>query len=531
MHQAHQHQLPPASSSTVPPQKRSFISSAVLALSAVLGCSLLTLLPPFHAAQTIFATAFIPAVLVSAWYGGIGLGLLATALSSAFMVYFVLEPVHSFAIKASEDLARIVAFAVVGVSVSFVVAFQRRIRDASLENAERLRTTLESIGDAVIVTDNSGRITSMNAVAERLTGWLASETAGRPLRTVFHIIHESSRHDVLEPGNADRNPLMISVPDRSMLVSRDGKEYPIETSISLIKEASKVYGVVLVFRDVSAQRQHQREMEETARRLREIAGERQVLLNREQAARAQAEAANQMKDDFLAMVSHELRTPLTSIVGWAAVLRDKRAAPEALHMGLSSIERNAKLQIQLVEDLLDVTRIAAGSFRLERRPVDVNAAITTAINSLRVAADEKHIAVSFRAQPCPAMDLDPNRFQQVLWNLLSNAIKFTPSSGKIDVTTSMDGELLRVEVTDDGQGFSPDFQSRLFKRFQQEDRNTSRNGLGLGLSIVRQIVELHGGTIEGHSRGLNKGATFVVTLPVTADTAMPNDSLDNAQSA
>ena len=145
MHQAHQHQLPPASSSTVPPQKRSFISSAVLALSAVLGCSLLTLLPPFHAAQTIFATAFIPAVLVSAWYGGIGLGLLATALSSAFMVYFVLEPVHSFAIRASEDLARIVAFAVVGVSVSFVVAFQRRIRDASLENAERLRTTLERL--------------------------------------------------------------------------------------------------------------------------------------------------------------------------------------------------------------------------------------------------------------------------------------------------------------------------------------------------------------------------------------------------
>ena len=272
-------------------------------------------------------------------------------------------------------------------------------------------------------------------------------------------------------------------------------------------------------------------MEETARRLREIAGERQVLLNREQAARAQAEAANQLKDDFLAMASHELRTPLTSIVGWAAVLRDKRAAPETLHMGLSSIERNAKLQIQLVEDLLDVTRIAAGSFRLERRPVDVNAAITIAINSLRVAADEKHIAVSLRAQPCPAMNLDPNRFQQVLWNLLSNAIKFTPSSGKIDVTTSIDGELLRLEVTDDGQGFSPDFQSRLFKRFQQEDRNTSRNGLGLGLSIVRQIVELHGGTIEGHSRGLNKGATFVVTLPVTADTAMPNDSLDNAQSA
>lgn len=186
----------------------------------------------------------------------------------------------------------------------------------------RPRLLLSDIASPVSCSTNNLRdgIYSMNAVAERLTGWRASETAGRPLRTVFHIVHESSRNDVLEPGNADRNQFMISVPDRSMLVSRDGKEYPIETSISLIKEASKVYGVVLVFRDVSAQRQHQREMEETARRLREIAGERQVLLNREQAARAQAEAANQMKDDFLAMVSHELRTPLTSIMGWVAIL-------------------------------------------------------------------------------------------------------------------------------------------------------------------------------------------------------------------
>src|SRR5215471_4536541 len=180
----------PGSKSMVQPHSRSLASSALLAVTAVLACSLLTSVTPLHATHSIFATAFIPAVLASAWYGGALFGLVATALSSAFMIYFVLAPIHSFAIHATEDFARICAFVVVGICISLGVTIQRRIRNAALENAERLHTTLESIGDAVTVTDINGSITMMNAVAERLTAWPASDAIGRPLRTVFHIIHE-----------------------------------------------------------------------------------------------------------------------------------------------------------------------------------------------------------------------------------------------------------------------------------------------------------------------------------------------------
>jgi PAS domain S-box-containing protein len=203
-------------------------------------------------------------------------GLAATALSSAFMIYFVLEPVQSFAINATEDFARICTFFIVGVCISFGIAFQRRIRDVAVGNAERLRTTLESIADAVTVADVNGNITMMNAVAGRLTGWPVSDAIGQPLQAVFQIIHERNRNDVLRVVNP--RDVSINVPYGSVLLSRDGSEHSIQASIAPIKDGSRTYGVVLVFRDVTAQRKHQRDMEQTARQLREIATERELLL-------------------------------------------------------------------------------------------------------------------------------------------------------------------------------------------------------------------------------------------------------------
>lgn len=515
-------------------QERSFLSPAVLALSAVIVCALLTLATPLHATHTIFATLFVPAVLASAWYGGMRWGILATVFSSAFMIYFVLEPVHSFRINETEDLARLAAFIFVGSSISFGVALQRRMRDTSLENAERLRTTLESIGDAVTVTDINGIITMMNVVAERLTGWPASDAIGRPLRAVLRVVDEQNRRDVFEEGadmGAGADTFVIRLPERSVLLSRTGSECPIEASVALIKETAKVLGTVVVFRDVSMQRRRQREIEENAYRLAEIAREREELLNREQAARNEAVAANQMKDEFLAMVSHELRTPLTSIIGWAGVIRAKRVAPEMLQSGLETIERNARLQLQLVEDLLDVSRIAAGTFRLEKRPVDVDGILTASIDALRVALDEKQIALNFNAEACPTMSLDPGRLQQVFCNLLSNAIKFTPEKGHVEINLKSDGQVVEIRVADDGQGFTPDFHSRLFHRFQQADRKAGKQGLGLGLAIARHIIEMHGGTISGQSRGPHKGATFIVRLPISADIVLPQQSVRAAKTA
>ncbi len=509
----------------------SILSSGVTAVCAVLVCALFTFATPLHATHTIFATLFIPAVLASAWYGGTRWGLIATGLSSTFMLYFVLEPVHSLKIDTAEDAARIVAFVFVGICISFGIAFERRIRDTSLENAERLRTTLESIGDAVMVTNANGAITMMNAVAERLTGWSASDAEEKHLREVFHVVDEQNQGNTLDNVHDVALPLVIRLPERSVLVSRGGSEHPIEANVALIRDASTVFGIVIVFRDVTAQRRYQRETEENARRLRELAQQRQQLLRQEQSARNEAVAANRMKDDFLAMVSHELRTPLTSIIGWAGIMRAKRVAPEMFSRGLETIERNAQVQLQLVEDLLDSSRITAGTFRIEKRPVEIDGIVTNAIDGLRVVLDKKHITLTFNAQRCPTMYLDPNRLQQVLWNLLSNAIKFTPPQGHIAVQIENDGQIVQIRVVDDGQGFDPDFESRLFHRFQQADRKAGKQGLGLGLAIARHIVEMHGGTIRGHSHGPNTGATFTVSLPIVADAESPNHAIRTGKTA
>jgi signal transduction histidine kinase len=310
---------------------------------------------------------------------------------------------------------------------------------------------------------------------------------------------------------------VIRLPERSFLVARDGSEHPIEANVALIKDAATVLGIVVVFRDVSAQRQRQREMEETARRLREIAEQREELLNQEQAARNAAVEANQMKDQFLATVSHELRTPLTSIIGWSSVARSQPAKLETLNKALATIDRNARLQLQLVEDLLDVSRMSAGTFRMERQPANIAGIITVAVESFRVALNEKQIALTLNAQPCPPLWVDPDRMQQVFSNLLSNSIKFAHLNGHIAVDLKTAGQTMEIRVTDDGQGFDPEFQSRMFQRFQQASRGRGKHGLGLGLAITRHIVEMHGGTITGCSGGVNKGATFIVNLPVHPD--------------
>jgi PAS domain S-box-containing protein len=495
------------------------ISPPVIAVTAVMTCAVLTVATPLHTSHTIFATLFIPAVLASAWYGGARWGLVSTLLSSAFLVYFLVEPTHSFKIYTAEDTARLCAFVFVGICISFGVAFERRIRDNSVENAERLRTTLESIGDAVTVTDVDGRITMMNAVAERLTGWSVLDAIGEDLFDVFHVVEEKERTEAFhEAKKGHAVPFVIRLPERSVLVARNGSERPIEANVALIKGSSKVLGVVLVFRDVTSQRQRQREAEATAQRLRELAEQRAKLLEQEQAARDAAVAANQMKDQFLAMVSHELRTPLTSIIGWADIAQS-RPASDTLNKALNTIERNARFQLQIVEDLLDVSRITAGAFRMERQPVNIAGVLTSVAETLRVALYDKQIALSLNIQPCPTLSVDPNRMQQVFSNLLSNAIKFTRPNGHIALDLKTDGRMLDIRVSDDGQGFAPEFQSRIFQRFQQAQRGAGKQGLGLGLAITRHIVEMHAGTITAHSAGVNKGATFIVNLPIQAEPA------------
>jgi signal transduction histidine kinase/DNA-binding response OmpR family regulator len=267
----------------------------------------------------------------------------------------------------------------------------------------------------------------------------------------------------------------------------------------------------------------------------EITGRKQVeeertrLLIREQSARAEAEQANRTKDEFLATLSHELRTPLSAILGWSHLVRTGKLDEPQMSRAFETIERNARSQSQLIDDLLDVSRIITGKLQIEPRPVDLCAVIEAAIEVVRPAFEAKEIQVETELDTSACLvPGDANRLQQIFWNLLSNAIKFTPAGGRVRVRTSQDDEQVRVSVSDSGIGITPEFLPYIFDRFRQADGSTTRvhGGLGLGLSIVKHLVQLHEGAVEVESEGKNQGATFTVSLPVTSN-ASP-DELKNA---
>ena len=252
---------------------------------------------------------------------------------------------------------------------------------------------------------------------------------------------------------------------------------------------------------------------------RRAAEERKVLLDSEREARAEAERTNQLKDEFLATLSHELRTPLSAILGWAQVLRRGTRDQADLHRGLNSIERNARAQAQLIEDLLDMSRITSDKVMLDMQTIVPATVIASAIETLRPAADAKHISLNTDiAANAGTMMGDPSRMQQVIWNLLSNALKFTPQGGQVDIRVARDGNRLLLTIADNGVGIRADFLPHVFDRFRQADASTTRKhgGLGLGLAIVKHLVEQHGGTVAVSSPGEMQGATFTVRLPANS---------------
>jgi PAS domain S-box-containing protein len=263
--------------------------------------------------------------------------------------------------------------------------------------------------------------------------------------------------------------------------------------------------------------------------------ERIELLEREQKARADAEAANRLKDEFLATLSHELRTPLSAILGWVQLLRTETLTDAQRVHALETIESNAQLQTQLVADILDVSRIITGKLRLEIKWIDLEGVVSAAIETLRPAASAKRIAVELRVDPrLGAIRGDPDRLQQVMWNLLSNAIKFCPRGGRVEVTIAPVDNQIEIVVTDNGEGISAEILPHIFERFRQGDNSSKRrhSGLGLGLAIVRHLVELHGGVVVAESPGPGLGSMFRVQLPKLAipafDPARDSATLESA---
>lgn len=374
-------------------------------------------------------------------------------------------------------------------------------RRAPVETQQRLSAALhlaavvESSDDAIVTKTLDGIVTSWNRAAEKMFGYTAEEAIGRHITLIIPEERRAEEEQVLERiRHGDKIDHFETI-----RVAKDGRLVPISLTVSPIKDADgRVVGASKIARDIS---------------------ERLALMASEQAAHAEAEAANRAKDRFLAVLSHELRTPLNAIIGWTRVLRNPDAGePERAHAA-QVIERNAARQAQLINDLLDVSRITAGKLELDRSPVELVPLIQDVIDALRGDLEAKKLQLMTNLDPSTGeVFADPLRLQQVVSNLLTNAVKFTPEGRRIDVQLARCGHMARLIVTDTGDGIDETVLPHIFEPFLQGDSSAARirQGLGLGLAIVRQLVTLHGGTVSAESPGKGKGATFTVELPVIA---------------
>ena len=590
--------------------------------------------------DTVPYLLFIPAVLVGAFYGGLGPGLLATFLSTLIGNFFFIHPTHAFTIGKGPDQVLMVIFVGVGIFISWLgdalvqqkdqqsqllestieiksqlveaqeqissllenmrdgffsldkewrytyvnrriegiaqkskedlvgnriwdvfpdriekedyQEFQRAMAEQTPVHFERFDThdgtwyeidlyptknglyvfvrditalkkteetqahlaaIVESSDDAIVSKTLQGIITSWNRGAERLFGYSASEIIGKPILTLIPPDRHKEEELILERlrggGRIDHY--------ETMRMRKDGTLIDVSLTISPIKDSSgRTIGASKIAHDI------------TERKKAEAERERLFTLERE--ARAKAEETSRLKDEFLATVSHELRTPLNSIFGWSRMLRDGKLDDEAKQHAVDTIERNAKAQAQLIEDLLDVSRIITGKLRLEIRTLMLTPTVEAAIDSLQPTAAAKGVRLQLALDPdAGPVAGDSARLQQVVWNLLSNAIKFTPKGGRVQVRLERVNSQFEITVSDTGQGINHEFLPYVFERFRQEDASITRaaGGLGLGLAIVRHLVELHGGTVNVSSPGEGQGATFTVKLPLMVMHERPTEKREH----
>ncbi|HEX8185947.1 MAG TPA: ATP-binding protein [Blastocatellia bacterium] len=376
-------------------------------------------------------------------------------------------------------------------------------------NEAALRWMNDLSAQGIFMTDAGLTIRAWNNWLETHSGRTAAEMIGRNLLDAYPDLVERGLdkyyNDVLE---GQVRLLSQRLHSYLLPMTPQDDEAPFtmmqqSARIAPLVEDDRVIGTITVIDDVTER----------------IAREEQLvrLLNREQAARKEAVMANRAKDEFLATVSHELRTPLNAISGWIDIIRKKDVEPELLAHGMEVVERNVRMQTKIVEDILDVSRIITGKLSLSILPVDLAPIVAAALDAVRPAADAKEIQLRCAVDSNTVLvSGDPNRLQQIVWNLVSNAIKFTPKRGEVDVQLARVGSQAEIKVSDNGKGISAEFLPYVFERFRQADSTSARqhSGLGLGLAIVRHLVEMHGGTVQAESKGEGQGATFIVRLPV-----------------
>ncbi|HKD69399.1 MAG TPA: PAS domain S-box protein [Candidatus Binataceae bacterium] len=372
-------------------------------------------------------------------------------------------------------------------------------RKLAYEDRERLAAIIDSSDDAIISKTLEGIITSWNRGAEKLFGYGAAEAIGQHIT----LIIPSERH-AEEEGILARLRRGEKIDHfETVRQAKDGRTLHISLTVSPIRDAQgQTVGASKVARDITEQKR----MEEQRARVAGI----------ERAALRTAQEASQLKDDFLATVSHELRNPLNSIVGWAGLLRSGKLDEKTTARAIESIFRASQAQDRIIGDLLDISRVVSGRMRLDVRPLQLIKVLEEAVDTIRPAADAKQIRLHCLLDPAASpMAGDPDRLRQVFWNLLSNAVKFTPKGGRVQILSQRINSHVEITVSDTGAGIDPELLPKVFERFRQGETGTNRqsSGLGLGLAIVRSLVELHGGTVQAESKGNGQGASFIVRLP------------------
>jgi hypothetical protein len=387
---------------------------------------------------------------------------------------------------------------------------RKQQEEAIRRSEEHFRLLVEGVTDyAMFMLDPNGYVLTWNSGAQRIKGYQSDEIIGQhfsrfyPLAAVQAGWPEHELHGAAEQGRFE---------DEGWRVRKDGSQFWANVVISALRdESGRLRGFAKLTRDLSERKRGDALHGERT--------QRDEILDAERNARIEAQHAARMKDEFLATLSHELRTPLSAILGWAQVLR--RAGPgnaDDLQRGVEAIERNARAQVVLIDELLDLSRIMAGRIRLDVQRVMLSDVIRGAVESAEPAAQSKGVRLETILDPLAGpVSGDPARLQQVVWNLLSNAIKFTPKPGRVQVLLERVNSYLELTVSDTGIGIPPDFLPYVFDRFSQRDSSAARRygGLGLGLAIAKQLIELHGGRLQAKSAGEGRGASFIINLPLT----------------
>lgn len=405
------------------------------------------------------------------------------------------------------------------IGVAFDITDRKQSEAALRESERRFRRLVESNMFGVAFGDFTGNIQYVNDYFLNMVGYTHAEFEAETVRWTEITPPEFLPLD--EKAMVELKTQGVATPFEKEFICKDGSRVPILIGSALFQEPyDQQQEIIAFFIDLTERKQAE--------------AERERWLQQALAAREQAETANWIKDEFLAVLSHELRSPLNPILGWSTLLLNQKLDPDKTTQALNTIARNAKLQAELIEDLLDVSRILRGKLSLNIRPVDLSSTIQAALETVRLSAEAKSIQI-FTTLECNVGLIagDSSRLQQVVWNILSNAVKFTPPGGRIDIRLERLGTTAQISVRDTGKGIQPNFLPFVFDYFRQEDGATTRQfgGLGLGLAIVHHLVELHGGTIQAESLGEGQGATFSVRLPLMLNPVQVSQDSQVSESA